>query len=329
MDAKDAVGGVEGFDDLEDVEGELVKGEDGMMYREIEVREQDRFLPVANIARIMKKVLPSNAKIAKDGKETIQNCVSEFISFITSEASEKCQQEKRKTINGDDILWAMSTLGMEKYIEPLRMYLGKYRESVKGEKPEKKTTSSKRDAGMMMSPSMGGSFKKQSYVGDGSDGTDLGYGHQDSSYGQGYSHSGGIFGSGQPGGMDHHGQHGAPPSNIPTSAPVYQPPPNRVASIFGQQQNAPHVPGTIFEGPTPGTHQVLREDGTYATVRYVNPDGTPFTGDLSQVITTTHQPFTGAHALPGSQSSSMSPAPGATTSADFEGDAAAAEAEAK
>lgn len=103
-----------------------------------EVREQDRYLPIANIARIMKTVLPGNAKIAKDAKESIQECVSEFISFITSEASDKCQQEKRKTINGDDLLWAMSTLGFDKYIEPLKLYLSKYRESVKGEKPEKK-----------------------------------------------------------------------------------------------------------------------------------------------------------------------------------------------
>ncbi len=48
-----------------------------------EVREQDRYLPVANINRIMKKALPSNAKIAKDAKECVQECVSEFISFIT------------------------------------------------------------------------------------------------------------------------------------------------------------------------------------------------------------------------------------------------------
>eukprot|EP01040_Poterioochromonas_malhamensis_P010054 gene10053-10928_t len=103
-----------------------------------EVREQDRFLPVANIARIMKTVLPPNAKIAKDAKETIQECVSEFISFITSEASDKCLQEKRKTINGDDLLWAMSTLGFDRYIDPLKIYLGKYRDAVKGDKPEKK-----------------------------------------------------------------------------------------------------------------------------------------------------------------------------------------------
>lgn len=49
------------------------------------IREQDRFLPIANIGRIMKRALPSNGKVAKDAKETVQECVSEFISFITSE----------------------------------------------------------------------------------------------------------------------------------------------------------------------------------------------------------------------------------------------------
>lgn len=92
------------------------------------VREQDRYLPIANISRIMKKALPANGKIAKDAKDTVQECVSEFISFITSEASDKCQKEKRKTINGDDLLWAMATLGFEDYIEPLRAYLARYRE---------------------------------------------------------------------------------------------------------------------------------------------------------------------------------------------------------
>jgi nuclear transcription Y subunit beta len=62
-------------------EAELEKDE----YKGATVREQDRFLPIANISRIMKKALPANAKIAKDAKETVQECVSEFISFITSE----------------------------------------------------------------------------------------------------------------------------------------------------------------------------------------------------------------------------------------------------
>ncbi|KAL5056630.1 hypothetical protein RYX36_037312 [Vicia faba] len=89
---------------------------------------QERLLPIANVGRIMKKALPSKAKISKESKETMQECVSEFISFITGEASEKCQKEKRKTINGDDLLWAMTTLGFEQYAQPLKLYLNKYRE---------------------------------------------------------------------------------------------------------------------------------------------------------------------------------------------------------
>lgn len=111
------------------------------------LREQDRFLPIANIAKIMKRAIPDNGKvysprfpifsvliersafqIAKDARECIQECVSEFISFITSEASERCQNEKRKTINGEDILYAMVTLGFDNYVEPLTLYLHKYRE---------------------------------------------------------------------------------------------------------------------------------------------------------------------------------------------------------
>lgn len=105
-------------------------------YQDQEGREQDRFLPIANISRIMKKALPPNAKISKDAKECVQECVSEFISFITSEACEKCLSERRKTINGDDLLHAMTTLGFEKYIESLRLYLQRYREVTKTEKPE-------------------------------------------------------------------------------------------------------------------------------------------------------------------------------------------------
>lgn len=106
----------------------------------------------------MKQALPDNAKIAKEAKECMQECVSEFISFITSEgefhesvlrglplhcrgicvtdtavffsllASEKCHAEKRKTVNGEDIIFAMTSLGFENYSEALRIYLVRYRE---------------------------------------------------------------------------------------------------------------------------------------------------------------------------------------------------------
>lgn len=92
------------------------------------MKEQERLLPIANVGRIMKQILPQNAKISKEAKETMQECVSEFISFVTSEASEKCRKERRKTVNGDDICWALGTLGFDDYAVPLRTYLLRYRE---------------------------------------------------------------------------------------------------------------------------------------------------------------------------------------------------------
>ncbi|KAJ8573857.1 hypothetical protein K7X08_010368 [Anisodus acutangulus] len=96
-------------------------------------REQDRLLPIANVGRIMKQILPPNAKISKEAKETMQECVSEFIGFVTGEASDKCRKERRKTLNGDDVCWALGTLGFDDYGGALKRYLHRYRES-EGEK---------------------------------------------------------------------------------------------------------------------------------------------------------------------------------------------------
>ncbi|XP_027364538.1 nuclear transcription factor Y subunit B-4-like [Abrus precatorius] len=92
------------------------------------VDEQDRALPIANVGRIMKQILPPSAKISKEGKQLMQECVTEFISFVTGEASDKCHKENRKTVNGDDICWALSSLGFDNYAEAIGRYLHKYRQ---------------------------------------------------------------------------------------------------------------------------------------------------------------------------------------------------------
>ncbi|KAL8761067.1 MAG: hypothetical protein Q9184_002773 [Pyrenodesmia sp. 2 TL-2023] len=100
---------------------------------DFEVKEQDRWLPIANVAQIMKGALPQHAKVMKEAKECMQECVSEFISFITSEAAEKCQQEKRKTMQGEDLLFALTALGFENYAQVLSIYRIGYRRTVHGE----------------------------------------------------------------------------------------------------------------------------------------------------------------------------------------------------
>lgn len=111
-----------------------------------ELREQDRWLPIANVARLMKNTLPRSAKVSKDAKECMQECVSEYISFVTSEASDRCLREKRKTINGEDILYSMHDLGFENYAEVLKIYLAKYREQQALKQERGETRSSKRHA---------------------------------------------------------------------------------------------------------------------------------------------------------------------------------------
>ena len=106
-----------------------VLDQDGQMIDYI-LREQDRLLPIANVSRIMKMAVPSNAKISKEAKECVQECVSEFISFITSESSDRCNQDKRKTINGEDIIWAMENLGFDNYVQLLKIYLLKYKDVI-------------------------------------------------------------------------------------------------------------------------------------------------------------------------------------------------------
>jgi len=56
------------------------------------------------------------------------------------ETSERCTQDKRKTINGDDIIYALKGVNFENFVEPLKLYLHKYREYEKlpGTKKAKK-----------------------------------------------------------------------------------------------------------------------------------------------------------------------------------------------
>ncbi|PQM41173.1 hypothetical protein Pyn_19367 [Prunus yedoensis var. nudiflora] len=116
------------------------------------VREQDQYMPIANVIRIMRRILPPHAKISDDAKETIQECVSEYIAFITGEANERCQREQRKTVTAEDILWAMGKLGFDNYVEPLTLFLQKHRESENSDRSTMRAEFMKRDRAVDFGP---------------------------------------------------------------------------------------------------------------------------------------------------------------------------------
>ena len=42
-------------------------------------------------------------------------------------AADKCKKDKRKTINGDDLINSMEALGFDAYLPGLRIFLEKYK----------------------------------------------------------------------------------------------------------------------------------------------------------------------------------------------------------
>ncbi|XP_057953159.1 nuclear transcription factor Y subunit B-1-like isoform X2 [Malania oleifera] len=189
------------------------------------VREQDQYMPIANVIRIMRRILPPHAKISDDAKETIQECVSEYISFITGEANDRCQREQRKTITAEDVLWAMGKLGFDDYIEPLTAYLNRYREvetdrtSLRGE-PYLKRSGAEYGGGMVgVAPNpygLGGGVGAGLGVGGG--GYPMGYHHHN-------NHHGGFYDGGAMGGGGYYrdASGGAGPSSSPAALPNFDP----------------------------------------------------------------------------------------------------------
>lgn len=76
---------------------------------------------MANIARLMAAELasgdpqeksgPSEAKVAREAKYLMQEMVSEFVGFITSEANDLAVNDSRKAITERDIRDAFVALG--------------------------------------------------------------------------------------------------------------------------------------------------------------------------------------------------------------------------
>nr|XP_034591695.1 nuclear transcription factor Y subunit B-1-like [Setaria viridis] len=95
---------------------------------------EERKIPRATVARIMRKATPPNSKIGADAKEAVDQCLVEFAAFITQVAAEECRRDKRTTVTGDDLILAFKNLGFDDYVGPLTLYLHRYRE-IEGNMP--------------------------------------------------------------------------------------------------------------------------------------------------------------------------------------------------
>ncbi|XP_025813092.1 nuclear transcription factor Y subunit B-4-like [Panicum hallii] len=97
-------------------------------------------IPRATVARIMRHGSPPNSKITGDAKEAVDNCLVEFCAVFIAAAVEECRRDKRTTVTGDDLIFAMRNLGFDDYVRPLALYLRRYRE-IEGNRPRARHSS--------------------------------------------------------------------------------------------------------------------------------------------------------------------------------------------
>ncbi|ORD96040.1 NFYB8 [Hepatospora eriocheir] len=93
---------------------------------------KDRYLPLANISKIMKDGVPDgSAKISKGAKEVVQGYASEFINIISCRSKEIMKTNHKKTVIADDLIEAMQDLDLTDYSEITGIYLERYNKLLK------------------------------------------------------------------------------------------------------------------------------------------------------------------------------------------------------
>ncbi|KAJ1612491.1 CCAAT-box DNA binding protein subunit B [Cryptosporidium canis] len=87
----------------------------------------DLSLPINNIGRMMKLSVPGTAKISRESKVLMQRISKDFIGCISSQAGEICTNNKRRVLNGEDIINALYSFGFGDYTDTLINYLNIWR----------------------------------------------------------------------------------------------------------------------------------------------------------------------------------------------------------
>merc|ERR1711959_437490 len=85
-------------------------------------REAQQQLPIACVAKMMAKQLADvgYAKISNDAKRLVQECATEFICFIMSEANSQAREAGCTSVSGEQLIKACESMGLDEMVSPLR-----------------------------------------------------------------------------------------------------------------------------------------------------------------------------------------------------------------
>ena len=106
-------------------------------------RPSDLYLPIAIIGRLMKEPLPNEMKVTKRAKLCVQECATEFVMFLMSEAADICSESDRHRVTGHDVVEAMRRLGLDDYHDVIAPFLEVLTQSNKSTKASRETKHTK------------------------------------------------------------------------------------------------------------------------------------------------------------------------------------------
>ena len=82
-----------------------------------------------DISSVCKRVLPNCVGISSDFNSLLLDQSNEFVRAVFAQAKNKRNLDGRIEVSGDDLIWALNSLGLDQYAEVLSVYLLKYKAS--------------------------------------------------------------------------------------------------------------------------------------------------------------------------------------------------------
>eukprot|EP00300_Choanocystis_sp_HF-7_P027275 c3235_g1_i1.p1 GENE.c3235_g1_i1~~c3235_g1_i1.p1 ORF type:complete len:140 (+),score=28.42 c3235_g1_i1:55-474(+) len=91
--------------------------------------EREASLPRATLSKIVKELLPSNIRCSNESRDLLQLFCIEFVSMITQECNDICENSNKKTISAEHVLEALEKLEFGDYIEEVSAALEEFKEA--------------------------------------------------------------------------------------------------------------------------------------------------------------------------------------------------------
>ncbi|KAI6650295.1 Protein Dr1-like [Oopsacas minuta] len=105
--------------------------------------EDEPGLPRLTVNNMIKEILP-DTKVAKESKDLIINCCSEFIHVVSTEANELAEKSKKAhtLITPDHVIQSLKNLGFNEYVQDVTQAYAEFKDTYKKKKSQPKVDTS-------------------------------------------------------------------------------------------------------------------------------------------------------------------------------------------